>query len=318
MAVLPKPFYRWTTYEGHGGIDYPYPRGTPVLASGGGYIDFSGYYSDRGGFAKFIQYDCGCRHGYYHFDREAGLGRGARVEYGTPFAFVGGLGQLSTGPHLHHEVWSGRSSIIKPPGYWNYIDRTSYVGDGAGASGGSRPFIDYTLGRRQKEDTMYVKGTSDTKSVYAVYTDATGQPANRLCGPAEAAYAAAGGLVIQGDDATLTTLGIECGYEIPLKQTNASRRISDLIWGRQIDRGPEGLISALQDVADTGTKVRQMLGQPAPAANVDEAELAGLLAPQLAPLIADHLDGLDDDDVTRLAKAAADEIDRRDRERLGS
>lgn len=137
--MLPRPFKDWNTYPGHGGIDYPYPRNTPVFASGPGVIDWSGYYSARGGYAKFITYDNGERQGYYHFDREQGLGRGSRVDYGTAFAYVGSLGQLSTGPHLHHEVWRN-GTIIKPPAYWNYVDRNSYVGDGSSAGGGGNPF----------------------------------------------------------------------------------------------------------------------------------------------------------------------------------
>jgi hypothetical protein len=139
MATLPRPFARWTTYEGHGGIDYPHPRNTPVMASGRGTVDWSGYYSARGGYAKFITYDNGLRYGYYHFDDNWGLQKGDRVDYGTVFARVGSLGLLSTGPHLHHEVWQN-GTIIKPPAYWNYVDRNSYVGDGSGAGSGSTPF----------------------------------------------------------------------------------------------------------------------------------------------------------------------------------
>lgn len=139
MAKLARPFARWTTYEGHGGIDYPYPRNTPVRASGPGVVDWAGYYSARGGYAKFITYDNGLRYGYYHFDDNWGFQKGDRVDYGTAFARVGSLGMLSTGPHLHHEVWQN-GTIIKPPAYWNYVDKNSYVGDGSGAGSGSTPF----------------------------------------------------------------------------------------------------------------------------------------------------------------------------------
>lgn len=151
MTVLPRPFDRWTTYPGHGGIDYPAPRGTLVRASGPGFIDFSGYYSPRGGFAKFITYDCGCRHGYYHFDSDRGLGVGARVDYGTPFAFVGSLGLNSTGPHLHHEVWNGHAGIIRPPAYWEHVDQSRYVGDGSTA-GDEHPFIPPTQESEEDDD----------------------------------------------------------------------------------------------------------------------------------------------------------------------
>ena len=150
MSLLPRPFDDWHTYGGHGGIDYGVPLRTPVPASGPGVIDFDGYYSARGGFAKFVQYDNGERWGYYHFDRKHGLTVGDRVSLGTMFAFTGQLGLLSTGPHLHHEVWNGRSSIIRPPAYWDHVDRNHYVGEGSAAGGGgSRP-----LDTEGDEDTM--------------------------------------------------------------------------------------------------------------------------------------------------------------------
>lgn len=136
--TLPRPFKDWTTYAGHGGIDYGQPMGTPIKASGAGMIDFCDWYSDRGGYAKFISYDNGTRCGYYHLQSLSGLGVGQRVEYGQTFAFVGTTGH-STGPHLHHEVWqSGR--IIPPPEYWQYIDDSAYVGDGSSAGGDVQPF----------------------------------------------------------------------------------------------------------------------------------------------------------------------------------
>lgn len=54
------------------------------------------------------------------------------------------------------------------------------------------------------------------------------------------------------------------------------------------------------------------------APEVDPAELAASLAPVLAPLLGDHLATLTDDEISRLAKAAADEADRRAKARLDS
>lgn len=217
MTVLARPFYHWTTYEGHGGIDYPQARGTGVPASGPGVIDFSGYYSARGGWAKFIQYDCGCRHGYYHFDREQGLSVGDRVDYGTIFAFVGGTGLYSTGPHLHHEVWDGHSLIIKPPAYWQFVNINSWVGDGTFSGTDVTTFpLDtpppapapvYHLEDTMARPIAYAKGDKSPE-VYAVYLDAgANNPqaptqggvycARRYCTAGEYAIAVANGYKLQ-------------------------------------------------------------------------------------------------------------------------
>jgi murein DD-endopeptidase MepM/ murein hydrolase activator NlpD len=101
------------------------------MASGPGVVDFSAWYSARGGFAKFIRYDAGFRCGYYHLPGLDGLSVGDRVDYGTVFAYVGTTG-ASTGPHLHHEVWVN-GQIMRGDTYWNYIDMNRYVGDGSAA-----------------------------------------------------------------------------------------------------------------------------------------------------------------------------------------
>lgn len=129
MSKLPRPFEAWTTYDGHGGIDYPEPLGSGIRASGPGTVDFSGWYSDRGGYAKFISYDNGIRCGYYHLRDLVGLGVGQRVAEGTTFAYVGSSG-YSTGPHLHHEVWIN-GELIPQPRYWDHIDQERYVGGGS-------------------------------------------------------------------------------------------------------------------------------------------------------------------------------------------
>lgn len=81
----------------------------------------------------------------------------------------------------------------------------------------AQPSVDYALLRRQKEETMYVRGTSNVNTIYNVYTDANGNPRLRVCGKNEAAYAVAGGLVVRGDDPTLTNLGNELGYKFGAK-----------------------------------------------------------------------------------------------------
>lgn len=59
--------------------------------------------------------------------------------------------------------------------------------------------------------------------------------------------------------------------------------------------------------------IREDLGKPI-TAEVDEAALAK----ELAPMLPAHVGAFSDADLSRIAKAAADESDRRERERLGS
>lgn len=103
-----------------------------------------------------------------------------------------------------------------------------------------------------------------------------------------------------------------------------SQTLGDLMsaarpWVNRMDAaGVVRQISWLQELADVKTMLLELSGRPAPegTADIDEDALAAALAPQLAPLIADHLRGLSDADVAKLAKAAADESDRRERKRL--
>lgn len=160
MAKLPRPFEHWSTYEGHGGIDYGQPRGTKVPALGAGVVTFSGYYSARGGYAVFVDYGLGFIVGDYHHDSAEGLPKvGTRVKLGDSLGPVGMLGMYSTGPHLHQEVWvNGR--IIAPPDYWKYIDKTRFVGDGQPAGG--RPAT-------EEEDDMALAVFTKPKDAATVY-----------------------------------------------------------------------------------------------------------------------------------------------------
>lgn len=101
---------------------------------------------------------------------------------------------------------------------WHIIDWSPWA---MSAGGGSSPFIDYALLRRQKEETMYIKGTSFA-SVYAVFTDANGQVRMRPCLPAEQSYANTGGLTVTGYDTTLTQLAADTGYGQAIVPTVAS------------------------------------------------------------------------------------------------
>lgn len=129
MAKLPIPFGNPYTYQGHSGVDYPQPAGTPFRASGPGVVTWLGH-NAAGGFFIWVKYDgVGPKVGYHHMPSHAGCPReGARFKAGDRLGYVGNTGR-STGPHLHSEVEGHRTTA----GYWQFFDRNRVVG----ASGGS-------------------------------------------------------------------------------------------------------------------------------------------------------------------------------------
>jgi len=87
----------------HQGTDFAAPIGTPVMASGAGTVEYSGW---KGGYGKFIS----IRHSpvyqtnYAHLQEYAkGMRRGTKVQQGQVIGYLGSTGS-STGPHLHYEV----------------------------------------------------------------------------------------------------------------------------------------------------------------------------------------------------------------------
>lgn len=85
----------------HEGIDIITDIGTPVYASGNGYVDFVG---ERGGYGLCVEIDHGF--GYktvYGHLSEAEVKEGQQIKRGFEIAKSGTSG-LSTGPHLHYEV----------------------------------------------------------------------------------------------------------------------------------------------------------------------------------------------------------------------
>jgi len=121
---LPMPFETWTTYAGHSGIDFPYPPGTPIRASGPGVIA-GRFYNKRGGFYVLVKYDGFVSYvGYYHMPNHSRTPDvGTRVVEGTVIGAVGSSGN-STGPHLHAEV----AQRPTDQGFWTYFDKTRWVG----------------------------------------------------------------------------------------------------------------------------------------------------------------------------------------------
>lgn len=97
----------------HTGVDFPAPRGAPILASGGGRVRFAGF---RGAYGNTVEIDHGnglvTRYG--HASRLY-VRRGELVLPGQKIAAVGSTGR-STGPHLHFEVLRG-GRAVEPRAY---------------------------------------------------------------------------------------------------------------------------------------------------------------------------------------------------------
>ena len=90
------------TNRPHRGVDYAASRGTPILATGDGKIEFRG---TKGGYGRTVVLTHGGKYTtlYAHMSNyKRGLKRGSRVKQGQTIGFIGSSG-LATGPHLHYE-----------------------------------------------------------------------------------------------------------------------------------------------------------------------------------------------------------------------
>jgi murein DD-endopeptidase MepM/ murein hydrolase activator NlpD len=100
-------------YRMHKGIDIACPYGSPVYAVVDGTVNWAGH---KGGYGNFIgiQGPGGVGTGYGHLSRIA-VRSGERVQRGDLVGYSGNSG-LSTGPHLHFEVYRG-GSAVNPRGF---------------------------------------------------------------------------------------------------------------------------------------------------------------------------------------------------------
>jgi murein DD-endopeptidase MepM/ murein hydrolase activator NlpD len=90
------------TSRPHKGVDYAAARGTPILATGDGKVDFVG---TKGGYGRTVILTHGGKYTtlYAHMSKyKKGLKRGQRIKQGQTIGYIGSSG-LATGPHLHYE-----------------------------------------------------------------------------------------------------------------------------------------------------------------------------------------------------------------------
>lgn len=91
----------------HAGLDFKAGYGTPIYAVNDGTVALAGR---KGGYGNFVQlnHGSGLGSGYGHMSRIA-VASGSRVRRGQIIGYVGSTG-LSTGPHLHYELYrNGRA-----------------------------------------------------------------------------------------------------------------------------------------------------------------------------------------------------------------
>ena len=102
--------------EMHQGIDIAAAAGTPIVATGDGQVEVSGW-SDGYGNIVHINHGNGIITLYGHNSALA-VRVGQSVTKGQVIAYVGSTGR-STGPHLHYEIRTGNTAIDP----WRFLIR---------------------------------------------------------------------------------------------------------------------------------------------------------------------------------------------------
>lgn len=91
----------------HAGIDFGAPYGSPIYAATDGVVSYAGRHGGHGNYVR-LEHGNGLATGYAHMSRIAAR-YSQRVRQGQVIGYVGSSG-LSTGPHLHYELYrSGRT-----------------------------------------------------------------------------------------------------------------------------------------------------------------------------------------------------------------
>ncbi len=94
----------------HQGVDFGAPMGAPILAAASGTVAFAGRHGGHGNYV-LLKHNKELNTGYAHMSRFA-VRAGQSVSQGQVIGYVGSTG-MSTGPHLHYEVWM-RGRPINP------------------------------------------------------------------------------------------------------------------------------------------------------------------------------------------------------------
>ncbi|WP_232476256.1 M23 family metallopeptidase [Flavisphingomonas formosensis] len=92
----------------HKGVDFGAAYGSPIVAATDGVVAFAGWHGGHGNYVK-LNHSSGLATGYGHMSRIA-VRPGVRVRQGQVIGYVGSTG-LSTGPHLHYELYKNGQAI---------------------------------------------------------------------------------------------------------------------------------------------------------------------------------------------------------------
>ncbi len=95
--------------KGHMGIDFVIKAGTPVYAASNGYVIFADY-TTKDGYIMILNHNNGYITVYKHCSVLLKRSR-ETVLQGETIALSGNTGEISTGPHLHFEVWKDGEPI---------------------------------------------------------------------------------------------------------------------------------------------------------------------------------------------------------------
>ena len=94
----------------HQGTDFAAPRGTPIMASGSGFVLRAEKYKGYGNYVS-IKHNSTYVTAYGHMSKFGkGIKKGVRVHQGRIIGYVGSTG-MSTGPHLHYEVLKNNKRV---------------------------------------------------------------------------------------------------------------------------------------------------------------------------------------------------------------
>jgi murein DD-endopeptidase MepM/ murein hydrolase activator NlpD len=95
--------------RGHMGIDFVIKTGTPVYAAANGYVIFADY-TTKDGYMIILNHNNGYISVYKHCSVLLKRAR-ETVLQGETIALSGNTGEISTGPHLHFEIWKDGQPI---------------------------------------------------------------------------------------------------------------------------------------------------------------------------------------------------------------
>ena len=107
----------------HAGMDFRARSGTPIYAATDGRVEFAGRHGGHGNFVR-LRHAGNMGTGYAHMSRIA-VSAGQNVRRGQVIGYVGSTG-LSTGPHLHYEMYRGSQTV--DPASVRFVTRAELSG----------------------------------------------------------------------------------------------------------------------------------------------------------------------------------------------